>query len=51
MCQVAIIIVRVLIILLHIVNEMVAAVAGISQRIVVVIDARHLVAVIIDDVA
>ena len=50
MCHVAIIVVSVLIILLSIVNKMVATVVGEVECEVLVVDARHLVAVVIDEV-
>ena len=50
MCHVAIIAVSVLIVLLYIVDEMVAAVVGEVECEVLVVDARHLVAVVIDEV-
>ena len=49
MCHVAVFVVCVFIILMYIVDEMIAAIVRIGQRKVIVVNARHLVAVVIDE--
>ena len=49
MCHVAVFVVCVFIILMYIVDEMLAAIVRIGQRKVIVVNARHLVAVVIDE--